>query len=94
VEGNDTSLPSHRLLSSMESGRWITSKSGGNVIMDCGRDIFLCEKIIQHLHVMGRCTLNLMDKLDNISMWSQGWREAINLGLEGNLAQRWDHFLA
>jgi hypothetical protein len=29
VEGNDTSLPSHRLLSSMESRRWITSKSGG-----------------------------------------------------------------
>jgi hypothetical protein len=29
VEGNDSSLPSHRLLKGMESGRWIKSESGG-----------------------------------------------------------------
>jgi hypothetical protein len=62
---------------------------GEDAIMGCGRDIFLPDEIIQHLQVIGRCTLNLIDSPDDTSLWSQGWRKETDLGL-----QRWDHFLA
>ena len=70
MEGNDTSFPNHRLLHGILSGKWITSKRGEDAIMAYGRDIFLLVEIIQHLHVIGRCTLNLIDNLANISPWS------------------------
>jgi hypothetical protein len=50
--------------------------------------------LIQHLQVIDKYTLNLIDNLNDTSLWSQGWRKAVDLGLGGNLAERWDHFLA
>jgi hypothetical protein len=41
---------------------------GVDAIMGCGRDIFLPDEIIQHLQVIGRCTLNLIDNPDDTSL--------------------------
>jgi hypothetical protein len=65
---------------------------GVDAIMGFGRDTFLPNEIIQHLHVIGRCTLKLIHSPDT-SAWSQGWRMETNLGLEEIFSQMWDHFL-
>jgi hypothetical protein len=66
-------------------------KVGGNAIMRCDRDIFLLEKNIQHLQVISICTLNLIDIAHDTSLRLD---KGVDLGLKGNLARRWDHFLA
>jgi hypothetical protein len=78
----------------MQSGRWTTSKSGGICNNGCGRDISLPNEIIQHICIIGKCTFNLIGSPHDTSLWSQGWIKVIDHGIEENLAQRWDHFLA
>jgi len=74
-------------------GYWSQVRMGSHAIMGCGRDIFLPKKIFQHLQEIGICILNLIDNRDDTSLWSQNWRKAFDLGLEGNFTRRWDHFL-
>jgi len=82
MENNDISLPNHRPLFGMIV--WARD----------GRDIFLLVEIIQHLQVIGICTLNLIDNPDDTSLWFQGYRKVVDLDLEGNLVKRWDPILA
>jgi len=45
---------------------------GEDSIMGCLRNIFLPDEIIHHPEVIGKCTLNLIDNLEDTSLWSQG----------------------
>ena len=59
---------------------------GVDAIMGHGRDIFFPHEIIQHLQVIDICTHNLIENPNDTSLWSQGWRKTLDLGLGGNLA--------
>jgi len=59
---------------------------GEDAIMGLVRDIFLPDEIIHDLKVTRICTLNLIDILDETSLWSQGSRKEVDVGLDGNSA--------
>ena len=51
-------------------------------IMGCGRDIFFLEGLVHHLYLIGKVTLNLIDKLVETTLQCQGWLREGDLGLK------------
>jgi hypothetical protein len=66
---------------------------GVDAIMGCNRDIFLLGALVQHLCVIGRTPLNLINKPMETTLWKQYWLSSTDLGLDGDFVRYWELFV-
>ena len=63
---------------------------GFDAIMGCNRNIFLSEALVHHLQLIAKTKANLITKLDQSTLWRQGWKKSLDLGIGGDLVYPWD----
>ena len=49
--------------------------------MGCNRNIFLSEALVHHLQLIAKTKANLITKLDQSTLWRQGWKKSLDLGI-------------
>jgi hypothetical protein len=66
---------------------------GVDAIMGCDKRVFLSEALIHHLHLIGKATLNIVNKPRATTLWVQGWLSVEEINVVGDMVVEWKNYI-